>query len=592
MGDVLKIHVGEAAQAVQTPESTGAPRSGMTTRPIDVASEVVALLQQLGVCAAFGITGGAVARVFDALARASFPVAHCRHEGSAAFAATEASLAAGRPALVYCTTGPGLMNTLTGLAAARAEGAHVILVSAMTAAAVRGRGACQETTLHTVPSGLFEAGPLFHYAEILEHPAQLDTIAARLTAGLAQPGGFVAHIAIPTSVQAAPHVPRPSVQRLVVSGPGSCEAGVQEAVDQLAHGSFAIWAGFGARNASHELRMLAEATGAPVMCSPRAKGVFPESHPLYLGITGLGGHDSVEAFFAREQPASLLVLGTRLQEPTSYWQDSLMPARTMIHVDTDASVFGAAFPAVRTIGIQAEIGIFLRALMGQMAGSARRPPTTRPLGPGRPPGMAARPHGPVRAAVLMAAVQRRIVEGSDALVLTESGNSFAWGNSLLRFDEPGRYRVSVGFGSMGHAAAGVLGPALVRQRKTVAIVGDGSMLMTNEVSTAAAMQVPAVWIVMNDGGYGMVRQGMRAQGFNPPDMSIPHTDFAGMARAMGADGATVDAETELDHALARAMEAQGPFVVDVRTDPHEAGPWSKRIKALILQGTDAKLVAR
>jgi acetolactate synthase-1/2/3 large subunit len=85
---------------------------------------------------------------------------------------------------------------------------------------------------------------------------------------------------------------------------------------------------------------------------------------------------------------------------------------------------------------------------------------------------------------------------------------------------------------------------------------------------------------------------MRAQGFNPPDMSIPHTDFAGMARAMGADGATVDAETELDHALARAMEAQGPFVVDVRTDPHEAGPWSKRIKALILQGTDAKLVAR
>jgi acetolactate synthase-1/2/3 large subunit len=188
----------------------------------------------------------------------------------------------------------------------------------------------------------------------------------------------------------------------------------------------------------------------------------------------------------------------------------------------------------------------------------------------------------------MDSVQRCIVDASDALVLTESGNAFAWGNSLLRFDEPGRYRVSVGFGSMGHAAAGVLGAALVRQRKAVAIVGDGSMLMTNEVSTAVSLHAPAVWIVMNDAGYGMVRQGMRAQGFIPPDVSIPTTDFAMMARAMGADGLVVTSETQLDAALLAAMSAAGPFVVDVRTDPTEAGPWAKRIEALILQGADRK----
>jgi acetolactate synthase-1/2/3 large subunit len=190
----------------------------------------------------------------------------------------------------------------------------------------------------------------------------------------------------------------------------------------------------------------------------------------------------------------------------------------------------------------------------------------------------------VRAAALMQAIQRVIVDGSDAVVMTESGNAFAWGNHLLRFDEPGRYRVSVGFGSMGHFTAGVVGAALARGGKAVAVVGDGSMLMNGEVNTAVAAGARAVWVVLNDGGYGMVEHGMRALGFRPVQTEIPSVDFVALARSMGADGVRVEREVELDDALTAAMEAPGPFVVDVRVDPSEPGPWMKRIQALIAQG--------
>lgn len=565
--------------------ATLGPESGEKERVADVSSALVDLFRQLNVCGAFGLTGGALARLFDAFGRATFPVVHCRHETGAAFAATEASLATDRPAVVFATTGPGVMNTLTGLAAARAEGAHVILVSAVTAPAARGRGACQETGPNALMSGLYEEGPLFHYAQLLEHPAQFGAMAARLSVGLQRPGGFVAHIGIPTPLQAATLPHRPLV-RVGLAGTGVSPAAVAEARAHLESGPFVIWAGFGARNAGRELLDLAEATGAPVMCSPRAKGIFPESHPLYLGVTGLGGHETVESYFAHHRPTTVLVLGTRLGEPTSYWQQSLLPTGTLVHVDCDSSAFGAAYSTVPTLGVQAEIKAFLSALNAQLA--TRPVPRPHPLGPGRPVVPVPSESSVVRAAVLMAAVQRRVVEGCDAPVFTESGNAFAWGNSLLRFDEPRRYRVSVGFGSMGHAAAGVVGAALVRRGKAVAVVGDGSMLMFNELSTAVALRAQAVWIIMNDACYGMVKQGMLALGFYPPDVNIPATDFAALARAMGGDGVTVRSELEVEDALCRAMEATKPFVVDVHTDPTEAAPWLKRIQALILQGAEAK----
>ena len=167
----------------------------------------------------------------------------------------------------------------------------------------------------------------------------------------------------------------------------------------------------------------------------------------------------------------------------------------------------------------------------------------------------------------MSVIQRTVVDGSDAVVLAESGNSFTWAPNYLRFAEPGRYGVSTNVGSMGHAA--------------VAIVGDGAMLMNMEVNTAAKQNLPAVWIILNDGRYNMCYQGMAALDMaGCADATFPPTDFAMLARAMGAEGLRVESEDELEAGLARALAASGPFILDVLIDADQVAPTNGRNEGL------------
>lgn len=568
----------------------------VTERPVELsrpaearplAEVLLESLERAGVRSAFGLVGGAIAPLAHALARSRLQSFHFRHEGGAGFAAVEASLASGRPTVLFTTTGPGLLNALTPVSAGRWEGARLVLLSGATPAAQRGRWACQETSSLTLPqSGLFSSGPLFHYAAVLEHPAQLPTIAARLSAGLARPEGFIAHVSLPLPLQAAPVPPLPE-SFLLPSSPPTCGPQALEALaEALRERDVVLWVGYGARHAAAEVRALAERLGAPVMLSPRAKGIFPEHHPLYLGTTGLGGHGSVERHCLAQRPEHVLVLGTRLSEPTSFWDERLVPTRSFLHVDLDPEVPGSAYPHVPTLAVQAELKGLLQELLALLPVDARRPPH-EVRGPDAEAPLESKSEGPVRPRFLMERVQARIVEGSEAVVMTESGNAFAWGNHHLRFDAPGRYRVSTGFGSMGHMTAGVVGASLALGRKVVAIVGDGSMLMNNEVSTAVQYGAPAVWIVLNDAQYGMVEQGMKALGLQPLETALPPTDFVGLARACGASGVRVEHESELDAALEAAMAAKGPFVVDVVTDTRDTAPWMRRIQGLIVQGAEA-----
>jgi len=576
------VHVAELRRPRMELRRTAVREFPSTDPATDVSFGLLHVLRSLGVELAFGLTGGALAYFCHALGQSAIRMIHCRHEGGAAFAATEAFFASGKPTVVYTTTGPGLTNAITGLLAARTEGAKVIVISAVTPAAARGRGACQESTMNSMLPGLYTAGPLFDYAVMMENPNELATVAARLAAGVSRPGGFVAHVAIPTDIQSAKVAELPKVS-LKVAATGCDPELLDECAAKLTSAPFAIWVGFGAREAADSIRTLAERTGAPVMCSPRGKGIFPENHPQFLGVTGMGGHQHVTDYLAQHRPAHILVLGTRLGEPTSYWDEKLLPTEALIHVDIDPDVPGSAYPRAPTYAVQAEIGAFVKGLLERMP---ERPPaeTDHNVAPVSVIQPKPRTAGPVRAAALMKALQRQVVDATDALVLAEAGNAFAWTNHLLRFDVPKRYRVSVGTGSMGHATTGVVGAALARKGKAVAVVGDGSMLMNSEVSTAVACRVPAVWVVMNDSRYGMVEHGMRALGMAPSATDIPVTDFAMNARSMGADGIRVEREEDLDAALAQAMAAEGPFVVDVRTDATEAGPWIKRIENLILQG--------
>ncbi len=551
-----------------------------------VVEGLVDYLAALGIEQAFGVSGGAIALIFDALQEGSIELRHFRHETGAAFAATEAHFASGRPTAVFATTGPGLLNTLTGMTAARWDGAKVVLISGATNSPQRGRWATQETSSYTTPQDvLYTQGPIFDFAVRMEHASELPAVLRRLSLGLARPGRFVAHVSMPMSVQSNRIDVARARPQLAIEAPAANPDVVDQCARQLKADSFAIWAGFGATDAAPLVQDLAERTGAMVFCSPRAKGILPEDHPQYLGVTGLGGHETVTDYMVQEQPKWLLVLGSRLGEPTSFWDADMIPSGGFIHVDIDPEVPGTSYPEANTLGIQADVGLFLEQLLQRISPGARRA-RTAPLRPDFeamvPMRLADR--GPVRPQILMRGIQRCIIDQSDALVLSECGNSFAWCNHHLRFPSPRRYRVSTLFGSMGHSAAGVVGAALATGQKAVAVVGDGSMLMNSELSTAAQYRAPAVWVVLNDSGYGMCRDGHCALGLTDQNVEFPQVDFVGLARSQGADGVRVETEDMVEPALEQALAADGPFVIDVVIDTTEASPLLRRFESLIHQG--------
>lgn len=543
-------------------------------------------LARLGVRDAFGVLGGGIAAFADGLRRSPIRLCHTRHEAGAAFAAIEAHFATGRPTAVVVTTGPGLWNALNGAMAARADGAKLVLISGATSRAQLGRGAVQETGASTTPAGLTTTGPLFHLAAQPESVAELGHFLQQLACGWARPGGFVAHLALPWSLQTLllDPVSAPRAAAWSMPAPSAPIEIVDAALERLATGTAAIWIGHGARHAAAELRTFAEAAGLPVIASPRAKGVFDERHPQFVGVSGAGGHATVPQFLAEARPDTLLVLGTRLGEVTSFLAPGAAPARGWIHVDLDPTAFAAAFPGVDGLGVVADTRGFLAALDERARATgwyARRTAAATAAPRLAPPARLSPRAGDVRPAYLMQVVQDLVVDGSDAVVMSEAGNSFTWCNFALRFATPHRYRTSAAWGSMGHFTSGCVGAALTGGKRAVAVVGDGAMLMNNEVNTAVAYRADVVWIVLNDAQLGLNEHGMSALGMSPIETQLPRTDFATFARCQGATGLRADDEAALAGALATALATPGPVVVDVRVDRAVPSPiLALRIKSL------------
>ena len=201
--DKLTNFVTESSKAFPSSISVAEPSETLQSPSlVTVAEGVVHMLAELGVKSAFGVSGGAIGPIWATLEQSPIEVLHFRHEGGACFAAAESYFANGRPVVAFATTGPGITNALTGLFAAKWDGAKLIFLSGATTAGKRGRWACQETSSYTMPSeGIFTPGKLFDFATTLESADQLPLITRRLAMGLGQPGGFVAHLNLPTAVQ-------------------------------------------------------------------------------------------------------------------------------------------------------------------------------------------------------------------------------------------------------------------------------------------------------------------------------------------------------------------------------------------------------
>jgi acetolactate synthase-1/2/3 large subunit len=564
---------GTAGAAWARPDAEGVSRAIATT------------LYEVGVREAFGLLGGGIAPFAAGLSNTPIRFFHFRHEAGAGFAALESWFETGRPGVVVVTTGPGLMNVLNAVMAARVDGAKYLLISGFTSPQQVGRGAVQETSLASMPADVVRPGSLFHDVAIPETVEALAAALARFKRGLSAPGGFVAHLGLPLSLQTQLlQVPLPRGASWEVALPAPHTTTIDRCLAFLEDPSAVLWLGHGARGAAETLRTFAERARLPVICSPRAKGIFPESHPLFLGVSGAGGSPRVQRYFGERRPKHALVIGTRLGEVTSFLSQGLMPSEGWVQVDLDPTAFGAAFSQPRGLGVVSDANLFAQSLQRRaedigwfqrrpLSAPIEAPPAVVPLSP--------LPESPVRPPYLMERLQSLVIDRTDALLMSEAGASFTWCNSHLRFEAPNRYRTSAAWGSMGHSTSGCIGAALAGKRRVVAVVGDGAMLMNNELNTAVQYAANVTYVVLNDAQLGLNEHGMTALGMRPVETQMPRTDFVAFANAQGMEAIAVHTEPELDAALERANGVTGPFLVDVTIDRSLPSPVvADRIRSL------------
>jgi len=511
------------------------------------------LHRHLGCKLAFGISGIGISPFWTALARnKAIRIIHARQESNAACAATEAffALECGAPRqviIVFAPTGPGIANAINGLMAARTEGAAILFVSGSSPCALRGRWPTQETSeTSTRVSGLFD-----HEVSV-QVAAQAPVAVHQIISFFKARQHGVAHLSLCLDVLVQPidtlSVVEPAVSpdALVPNESGDSQLQhVREAsspctvnlthIAPLLRGcntatDICIWVGFGARHDAAAVTELAERLGCAVLSTPRGKGIFAESHAQYIGVTGIGGHDTVLQHMKCHRPRYIIVLGSRLGEAaTAGYSSCFVPSDAFIHVDIAAEVPGRSYAGLhgsRTIPIVASVRSFIVGILPILADHAATPfdrsqdpfaqacpmPSLQPA-PAPASSFEANAQAFLHPVDVMCAVQRLIVDNSSLTLLAECGNSFAWASHCLRFDQPHRFRCSTYWGSLCHASSGVLGAAVAQpDRGAVAIVGDGDMLMGHEISTAVHIKAFAIWIVLNDSCYNICRQGI-ANGF-------------------------------------------------------------------------------
>ncbi len=547
-----------------------------------VALHLVDVLRDFGVDVVFGIPGGAISPLYDALLeRPDVRVITAKHEANAAFLAMGYSMATGRPGVVITTAGPGITNALTGIASAHYEGIPVVHIAGEVARAAFGRGALQEGSSTALDAVAMMRG-VTKLSALLAHPGPAASVLHKaLTTAFSGRRGPV-FVCLPLDVACEEIEPQPlagaSRTAYEIDSPS-----VRRAVELIERASRPlILAGCGTRDSSSRraLRRLAERVGAPVCVTTKAKGVFPEDHPLYLGVTGFGGHESVGRYLAGGVDV-LLAIGTGLNDfATNAWSPSLRASRAFIQIDIDAAQLGKNYaidlglvgPADRVIGHMLE-----------HAESVSHPAPHA----GRASLLELQPvHPSLRGELTTMEVMLTMndVCPRDAMYTADMGEHLGVALHYLTIREQGDFLTCLGFGSMGSSIGTALGLQLGSpHRRTFAICGDGGFLMNGaELATAVQHRLRTTFVIINDSRLNMVHHGMMGLYGRSSGFETQLIDFAALATSMGAKGRIVEDRAGLEAGL---LDTDGPIVLDVRVDPDVRLLGNSRVAALKQFGT-------
>lgn len=503
---------------------------------------------------------------------------------------------AGRPIATYTSCGPGSVNIMMAIAGAMYDSSAMLAITGNVPTSQFNRGPFQESGKYF--QGDFP-GAIRHYVkrsfqavrpEML--PLMLSQAFALMTAG--RPGPVNLDVPLNVFVEEVPEdAAAPQWRPEAVAPPAPSTQALRDAAALLAAAERpVIVAGNGAMapRARTLIRELAATLGIPVVTTPLGKGVLDETDDLCLGPTGRNG--TYAANKAARTADVILALGTRFDDrASSSWIPGVtysIPPTRLIHVDIDPQEIGRNYqPELAVIADAAEFAAGLLATANTPRPDGREAwlRETREWKRQWEADLAVRqadPAVPIRPDRLVAELQRAVPD--DAIVLADVGIHHNW--LLQQFAAPPRGRLlqAWGFAAMGFGVGGVIGAKLASPGSpAVTVCGDGCFLMhANAVATAVEHDIPAVWVVWNNTGYGSIR-GQQATFFGP-DREIAtrfrrtatgelySTDISAIARAMGADGARVDSPDEVADAVEAAIKSDRPTVLDVRVDSVTPAP--------------------
>jgi acetolactate synthase-1/2/3 large subunit len=564
-------------------------------QPIEAADLLVAYLEQIGVEFVFGVPGGAIEPLYNAMSRSArrggLRTVTARHETGAAFMADGYSRESGKLGVCCATSGPGATNLITGVACAFENEIPMLVITAQPSLRLLGRGALQEASgagMDTVD--MFRT--CTRYSALISHPDQLQRQLTNALLSAYQPTPGPVHLSIPMDVFRTTMKSGPAYNMAHLLKPLAAvdDAAVRELQRLLAQSKKVVMLiGTGCGEAIDLIIELVERIGGVFVVTPDAKGFISPRHPLYRGVFGFAGHRSAVAAVEDKEVDLILVAGSNLSEWTSNgWSEAVLNNR-MVHIDPLESHL-ARSPMARL-----HVRGTIRPVMERLLRTLRREgPEEVSVGEKRKfkkvtvndPFKPASADAPIKPQYLMRELGWR--SPPDTRFLTDTGNSTIWAihNLAMHDHRPsagGWMRVTMNFAPMGWAIGGAVGTALAnRAVPVVCITGDGSLLMNGqEMTVALTEKLTVLFVILNDAALGMVKFGQRMAGAEQVAFELPTVNFKMMAESMGIPGHVIRTAEDFDKLdLDAIMSYPGPTVLDVRVDRNEAPPMELRLRTL------------
>ncbi|HET9731963.1 MAG TPA: acetolactate synthase large subunit [Acidimicrobiales bacterium] len=566
-----------------SPPTPSSPPSRRASMKLTGAQALIRSLEMEKVEVVFGLPGGAILPVYDPIIDSTIRHILVRHEQGAGHMAEGYAHVTGRPGVAMVTSGPAATNIVTPLCDAYMDSVPMVCITGQVATAAIGTDAFQECDT----TGITQSVTKHNWLVTDAADIPLVVREAFHLASTGRPGPVLIDVPKDVSNQTMEwYWPSDADVEADLPGYRPTMRGngrmIREAARLIASAERpVIYAGGGIlrSRAAEELRALAEHTGIPVVTTLMARGAFPDSHPLCLGMPGM--HGNFTAITAMQKSDLLIALGTRFDDRVTGNVAGFAPGAKVVHVDIDPAELGKVRrPDVPIVGdcrlVIGEMLTALRALEAEAPPPDRTPwmETVRGWQAAHP--MSYEPAddgGPLKPQMVIETL--RDATPDDTIVVSGVGQHQMFASQYWRFEHPYTWVNSGGLGTMGFAVPAAVGAKVGRPDRTVwAVDGDGCFQMTaQELVTASSERIPVKVAILNNAYLGMVRQWQELfyeERYSEVYLSPDLPDYVKWAEAMGCVGLRVEHPEEVLPAIEKANQIDDrPVVIDFRTDSRE-----------------------